>query len=114
MVDIVAIGDPGDDKDDVEDDHCEVLLDVGCRIWLVVIVPPSPAVEDALFLPSVTVLVTIDTSPAGSVVAGNSIMVRLPAIPVVTTVIVRVMLVELLDDMDVVDDVASGQMLLLL
>ena len=29
MVDVVASGDPGDDKVDDEDDHCELLLDVG-------------------------------------------------------------------------------------
>jgi hypothetical protein len=60
------------------------------------------------------VLVTVDTSPAESVVVGYSIMVVLPPIPVATTVIVRVILVELLDDMDVVDDAAPGHMLLLL
>lgn len=113
MVDVVASGDPGDNKVDDKDGHCELLFDVGCGFWVVVVAPPS-AVVDVPFSPLVRVLVTVDTSPAVSVVVGYSIMVMLPAIPVVTTVIVRVILVEMLDDRDVADDAAPGHILLLL
>jgi hypothetical protein len=90
----ISSGDPGD---------------VGCGTWPGVVVPP-PAVGDVPFPPSVRVLVTIDTSPAAPVV-GNSITVMLPATPVVTTVIVVVILVGLVDDMDVVGKPASVHML---
>jgi hypothetical protein len=53
-----------------EDDQCRSLLDVGCWIGLVFVVTP-PAIGDAPFPPSVRMLVTVDTSPAESVVVEN-------------------------------------------
>ncbi len=41
MVDVVASGDPSDDKVDDEDDHRESLLAVGSATWLVIVVPPA-------------------------------------------------------------------------
>lgn len=63
---------------------------------------------------SVSVLVTADTSLAASDEVGNSMIVVLPPIPLVTTVIVRVILVEAVNDVDPVDDVMYGNMLLAL
>lgn len=78
------------------------------------VVIAAPVSGDASFPAPATVLVTVDTSPLLSSVVGNSITVMLPPIPVVTTVIVRVMLVDPLDDVDPVVEAAAGDMLLLL
>jgi hypothetical protein len=94
------------DPDDDEDGDCEMLLEIGCEYSTVVVIAP--------LLAPVSMLVTVDTSPAASVVVGNSMIVILPPIPLVTTVIVRVVLVDQVDDVDPIGDMMYGNILLLL